>query len=82
MNPDRIFRTFGQVTGQQERSIGGTWFGLFSTLTSANRPLSSLKEEGMKKLFGVVLIAGMVIVPLSPGVAFADPSSRPPVGPS
>ena len=35
----------------------------------------------MKKLFGVVLIAGMVIVPLSPGVAFADPSSRPPVGP-
>lgn len=35
----------------------------------------------MKKLFGVVLVAGMVVMPLSQGVAFADPSSRPPVGP-
>ena len=35
----------------------------------------------MKRRFLVVLIAGVVMVTLSPGVAFADPSSRPPVGP-
>lgn len=34
----------------------------------------------MKKLYGVVLTAGMLVVSLS-GVAFAEPSSRPPVGP-
>jgi len=40
-----------------------------------------LGESSMKKRFGVVLMAGVVIASLSPGVAFAHPSSRPPVGP-
>ena len=35
----------------------------------------------VKRRLLVVLIAGVVMATLSPGVAFADPSSRPPVGP-
>jgi hypothetical protein len=62
-----------------------------SMLNAGHRVVRSVTQGGrcrclgegvaVKKRFAFVLIAGVVIVPLSPGVAFGDPSSRPPVGP-